>query len=313
MIDARIRDEAALWMARARDPRFDDWDGLTAWLEADPAHNLAYEAAFAAHDLTADARLMETPAIAPGPVGATRRVAWWAGGGIGVAAAAAALFVVLMPTAGTALMVTETGPGEQRTVGLPDGTQIALNGGSRLVLNAKDGRTARLERGEAMFSVVHDEARPFTVDVGGQRLVDLGTRFDVLRSARGSEIAVVEGAVLYDPEGAAVRLGPGRVLRKSDRSNLVEVSDIDPAIVGTWRSGRLIYRGARLGRVADDIARLTGEPISIAPDLAERAFTGVIVVPDGDRGRFINRLGLVLDVDIAKRSQGYYLTARAGH
>ena len=47
----QIRDEAALWMARARDPRFGDWDALTEWLEADPAHNLAYEAAFAAHDM----------------------------------------------------------------------------------------------------------------------------------------------------------------------------------------------------------------------------------------------------------------------
>ncbi len=27
MIDAAIRDQAALWMARARDPRFSDWDG----------------------------------------------------------------------------------------------------------------------------------------------------------------------------------------------------------------------------------------------------------------------------------------------
>src|SRR4051812_9634142 len=149
MINARIRDEAALWMARARDPRFSDWDGLTEWLEADPAHNLAYEAAFAAHDLTAEAPLAAPPqgvSAIPAPVRTTRHVAWWAGGGIGAAAAAAALFVMLLPGAGAALMVTETAPGEQRTVTLDDGTRIALNGGSRLVLNAKDNRTAKLER-----------------------------------------------------------------------------------------------------------------------------------------------------------------------
>src|SRR3954469_17900908 len=102
MIDARIRDEAALWMARARDPRFADWDALTDWLEADPAHNLAYEAAFAAHDLTAEADLPAAPTVAPQPVRAPRRVAWWSGGGIGIAAAAAAVFVLVMPSAGPA-------------------------------------------------------------------------------------------------------------------------------------------------------------------------------------------------------------------
>ncbi|WP_442679282.1 FecR family protein [Sphingomonas sp. ASY06-1R] len=315
MIDAHIRDEAARWMARARDPRFSDWDGLTDWLEADPAHNLAYESAYAAHDLAGELSLPAAPAPisspAPAAVPRVRRVAWWTGGGVGLAAAAAAVFALVLPTTAPDLMVTQTGPGEQRTVALPDGTQVALNGDSRLVFSAKDDRTARLERGQAMFSVVHDDNRPFTVDVGGQRLVDLGTRFDVLRTSQGSEVAVAQGAVLYDPQGAAVRLGAGRMLRKNDRSDLVEVSDVDPALVGTWRSGRLVYHGARLQRVADDLGRLTGEHVAVAPALAERPFTGVIVVPAHDRRDFLNRLGQVLDVDIAKQSQGYYLKARA--
>ena len=307
---AEIRDQAALWMARARDPGFSDWDGLTDWLEADPAHNLAYEAAFAGHDLAG-----ELDASAPVIVsaGSPRRMKWIVGGGAGaIAAAAAALVALLTPFAvGPAPMVAETRPGELRMIALADGTRIALNGGSRLVLDRANGRTARLDRGEAMFSVVHDENRPFTVDVGGQRLVDIGTRFDVVRSARASEVSVAEGAVLYDPEGAAVRLGAGRVLRKKDASRLVEVADTDPASVGTWRTGHLIYRGATLTRIADDIGRLTGQSVEIAPDLAGRAFTGVIVVPSTDRRQFFDRLGKVLDIDIASRPQGYYLKARA--
>lgn len=312
MIDARIRDEAALWMARARDPRFGDWDALTDWLEADPAHNLAYEAAFAAHDLTGEMEVTAAPAALPQQVRAPRRVGWYAGGGIGIAASAAAVIALVLPVAGPAPFVAETRPGEQRMIALADGTQIALNGGSRLVLSASDGRTARVERGEAMFSVVHDESRPFTVDVGGQRLVDLGTRFNVVRSANGSEVAVAEGAVLYDPEGAAVRLSAGRILRKRDQSSLVEVADVDPGGIGAWRTGRLVYRGAPLSRVADDLGRLTGEHMEVAPDLATRAFTGVIVVPKDDRRQFLTRLGLILDVDVASRPQGYYLKARAG-
>lgn len=36
---------AQRWAIRVGDPAFDDWEALTAWLEADPAHLAAYEAA----------------------------------------------------------------------------------------------------------------------------------------------------------------------------------------------------------------------------------------------------------------------------
>jgi hypothetical protein len=52
--------------------------------------------------------------------------------------------------------------------------------------------------------------------------------------------------------------------------------------------------------------------MEVAPDLAGRSFTGVIVVPGTDRRRFFDRLGKVLNIDVASGSQGYYLKARAG-
>jgi transmembrane sensor len=310
---ADIRDQAALWMARARDPRFSDWDGLTDWLEADPAHNLAYEEMFAAHDL---AGVLESEPVAV-PAGTASAWPWRRrgviGGGIaGTAAAAALVFVLAIPSAPLAQVAITTAPGQHRLVRLEDGTQIALNGGSRLVLNRTNGRTARLEQGEAMFSVVHDEARPFTVDAGGARMLDLGTRFDVMRNAHGSEVSVAEGAVLYDPDGAAVRLGPGKMLRRNDASQLVEVSAVDPATVGAWRSGHFVYRDAPLWRVAEDMARATGRSIRVDPGVANRAFTGAIVVP-ANRTTFSDHLGEVLDVTVAQQGNALYLKARATH
>jgi transmembrane sensor len=311
MIDAAIRDQAALWMARARDPRFSDWDALTEWLEIDPAHNLAYEDLFAGHDLAGvlDAAPVKAPVTARS-VSRWRRPGLIGGGLAGTAAAAALIFALVVPSAPLAEVAIATAPGEHRVVNLPDGTQIALNGGSRLVLDKSNGRTARLEQGEAMFSVVHDETRPFTVDAGGARMMDLGTRFDVIRTLHGSEVSVAEGAVLYDPDGAAVRLGPGKMLRRSDASQVVEVSQVDPAAVGAWRTGHFVYRDAPLWRVAEDMARATGQRIAVDPGVANRAFTGAILVP-ANRTAFSDHLGAVLDVTVAQQGNGLYLKARA--
>ena len=311
MIDTEIRDQAALWMARARDPRFGDWDALTEWLEADPAHNVAYEEAYAAHDLAGVLDVVPTTApITAKSVSRWRRPGMIGGGLAGTAAAAALVFALVVPNAPLAEVAIATGPGEHRLIHLQDGTQIALNGGSRLILDKQNGRTARLEQGEAMFSVVHDETRPFTVDAGGARMLDLGTRFDVMRTARGSEVSVAEGAVLYDPNGAAVRLGAGKMLRRSDASQLVEVSQVDPASVGAWRSGHFVYRDTPLWRVAEDMARATGRAVTVDPGVANRAFTGAIVIP-ARRAAFPDHLGAVLDVTVAQQGNGLYLKARA--
>jgi transmembrane sensor len=307
-----IHDQAALWMARARDPRFSDWDALTDWLEADPAHNLAYEAAFAGHDMAGLMAETIAPSAAPGQAPPWRRRAVVGGGLTALAAAAAGVLALLGPYgAPSAEMVAQTGPGQHRLIRLADGTRIALNGDTRLVLDRGNGRTARLERGEALFDVVHNETRPFSVDVDGARMVDLGTRFDVVRGTRGSEVAVAQGAVLYDPDGAAVRLGPGRVLRKADGSNIVEVNQADPATIGAWQSGQLVYRDAPLSRVADDLSRSTGARIVVDAALANRPFTGAIVLAGNDRDALARRLAGIVDVTVAQRRDGLYLKARA--
>jgi len=122
---------------------------------------------------------------------------------------------------------------------------------------------------------------------------------------------VAEGALLYDPDGAAVRLGPGRLLRRADGSSVVEVNQIDPAMVGTWRLGHLVYRDAPLSRVADDLTRATGAVVTVDQEVAQRLFTGAIALGRTDREALARRLGAVLDVAVAQDRDGLYLKARA--
>ena len=71
--------------------------------------------------------------------------------------------------------------GEKLLVLLPDGSRVWLNADSKLTYPeqfAKYNRNVTLE-GEAYFEVARNEARPFIVQSGKQRVEVLGTSFDV--------------------------------------------------------------------------------------------------------------------------------------
>jgi transmembrane sensor len=316
--DRQRFDEALDWARRLYDPAFTDWEGHIAWLEADPRNAAALDAAsLAIEDATAGLAPPRPLATSPipindniaEPVGVGRsRTRWVAGLGVAVAAGLAAIVAIpaMMPGKAQPYAI-RTAPGERRSITL-DGTSIALNGGSSLRLDHADTRVAVLEQGEAYFAVRHDAAHPFSVHAGGATFQDVGTAFDVIRRDGAIEIAVREGAVLYDPGGAAVRLGGGQSMRIADNSATVQA--VDTAAIGGWRSGRLLYRDATLADVAQDVARSIGEPITVATPLAQRRFSGVVVI-DADHARMFRRMAAVMGVAIRRDAQGWRMVMPA--
>src|SRR6185436_8428609 len=99
-----------------------------------------------------------------------------------------------------------TAAGEQRSVPLGDGSVVALNGGTRLILDRRNPRFAELAAGEATFTIRHDSAAPFVVAAGEHRIHDLGTAFNMVHEGDRLVVEVIEGAVRYDPHAAAISL-----------------------------------------------------------------------------------------------------------
>ena len=300
-----LLDEAAAWVVRTRDPAFRHWEALTAWLEADPARNEAYEAALDAHEAAALLRDAPAEPVMSAPP-RDRRHRPLAG---------AAMAAALVGLIGTPFLLhrhdrymVATGAGEQRTLRLPDGSVIAMNGDSRITLDRKQPRLARLDAGEASFSVVHDDARPFVVKTGRTRILDVGTVFDVLRRPDATDVAVAEGAVVYDPAGAGVKLTAGRTLHDPD-DGPIEIGDAPGEAIGAWRQGRLIYRDAPLAAVASDLARATGNRIAVDPALAARGFTGTIQIRGLDRATLPGRLARLAGARALHGADGWRLTS----
>ena len=307
-----IRNEAAAWHVRLQgDAAPADWEAFTAWLETDPAHGTAYDLV-----VLADAELDDLPLApaAPAPMPAyvePRRPSRRAFLGWGGAAVAAALVgaITLMPGGGGTYEVV-TGAGERRVIALDEGSRIEVNGDSRLVLDRGDARFARIESGEALFTVVHDDARPFRVEAGEARLIDLGTIFNVVHDGDRTEVAVAEGEVQWRRADASVNLTAGMALSQHGTDAPV-VTRPAVATIGGWREGRLSYSAARYDAVAADLARNLGARVAIDNAAAARTFSGVIVI-DRDPDVTLRRAGALLDLGTRREGDGWLLTVERG-
>ncbi len=305
--DDTIREEALAWAVRTGDPAFDDWDGFTDWLEADPAHAAAYDAVAAAVADGTEAEAARPLADNDDDEAAGNRFSRrWVGGAIAASLAAMVAFGVWQAD-GSPTTYT-TAPGETRLIALDDGGSIELAGGSRLVLGEEGDHFARLEDGQALFTLHHGASDPFTVAIGEDRLVDIGTVFDVRTGNGALSVAVSQGAVLFNPDGQNVRVDPGQVLTSAAGSADYEVTSVPPEMVGEWRDGRLTFQQASLAKVATDLTRATGIDFSAAPGNESQSVSGsVLIAPLKDDPQAI---GALLGISVRKGKTGWVLDAR---
>jgi transmembrane sensor len=312
---SNMEEQAIGWVIRTRDPAFAEWDDFTAWLESDPEHPAAYDR-LALADSEMDEALVARPAPALAsavhpparrqartPFADRRSVL-----GLGIAATLAATLFFVDLTPRTSPYVIQTAEGETRSVTLADGSRVDLNGATRLSLDRDEPRFARLDRGEALFTVIHDEERPFRVEAGDSTIVDAGTVFNVIHDTDATDVAVAEGAVIFNPDAEKVRLDAGRALRLAAGQDSIQVRDVKARAVGSWRRGHLIYDGAPLALVAADLRRGLGMPVRLGPGLAARPFSGVIRI-DGDRDQAVRRAAVVMGLEARRTRQGWILAA----
>lgn len=305
-----IAEDARGWVIRLQDAAFADWDTFADWLERDPVHLDAYNAALDADEsmamLFAHA---PTPVFAQDvePVAAPRRGLYWLSGG--AVAAALALVIGWTSLSGpSALQEYATAPGEHREVALADGSKMVLNGATRVALI--DKREAELITGEALFEVRHDAANPFIVKTGGAVLQDAGTVFNVVRDESGLRVSVAEGAVIYQPGSQAVHLAPGDAL-SVPASGAPQLTRTVPADVGAWRGGQLVYRNATLDRVAADLSRNLGIRVRAGKGTEAIPFTGTISTQGGP-GAVIERIAALTGTRATRAGKGWTLDAIDG-
>lgn len=155
----------------------------------------------------------------------------------------------------------QTSIGERREVTLADGSTVLLGAQSSLRLLGDYGSSAREVEliGEALFTVRHDEARPFRVRTNGALVEDLGTVFSVRAIGAGTpvEVAVSEGSVALARTSAdsSILLAPRDRAVVGDTGEIEVMRNIDVAPYYAWSTGRLAYRDTRFELVIADLER----------------------------------------------------------
>ena len=119
----------------------------------------------------------------------------------GAAMAIAAVLVVFPFLSSNGVHEYHTMEGEQRNIGLEDGSRINLNSASSIVVKfTREKREINLLRGEGLFDVAHEPNRPFVVIVGDRKIVAIGTTFNIYYKKNEIDITVLEGRVAVVPE-----------------------------------------------------------------------------------------------------------------
>ncbi|WP_375397173.1 FecR domain-containing protein [uncultured Sphingomonas sp.] len=305
-----IIDEAIGWHVRLAESRDDEWTDFIAWLEASPAHAAAYDTVAMEDRLIGDVRLPLAGAAAPAANDNPRRYWRRALGGGAIAATIAALLVPAMLVRRSQPYAIATRPGQPRTVMLADGTSIEISGGTLLRLDRADPRVATLDRGEAVFHVRHDTAHPFAITSAGVTIRDLGTVFNLARDGTRLSVAVSEGSVLFQPDGAGLTLRVGDALTIDERSGQTVRSRMSPDQVGGWRSGVLSFDGQPLGQVAATLNRLYATNLGLEGGLSDRPFTGMVRFT-GKADRDVPHLATLIGTKWRREGEGWILSSAA--
>lgn len=192
-----------------------------------------------------------------------------------------------------------TGIGKQELETFSDGSTAHLNTNSVIEIEySESARIVRLMRGEALFDVAHDPARPFVVFVGDNLVKAVGTKFVVRLTSESIIVTVSEGQVQLSKRNDAVApasatqeqevilVSEGQEAEIDEKLAAPELKEIDADALDrklSWTAGQLIFNDERLEQVILEISRYLPDRIIIDdPELRDIRINGRFEIGETD-------------------------------
>lgn len=181
----------------------------------------------------------------------------------------------------------QTARAEHKNIQLEDGSEITL--GARSIINVNytvQQRNITLVRGEAVFSVAKNKARPFVVRVGKGTVTAIGTKFNIHSINQDVTVTVLEGIVEVNPlstnenisTAALPRVSAGKAVSYDHDGHISEIKPTNVDAATSWEKGLLVRVNTPLSSVIADVNRYSSREIIIGdPSLNHISFTGTVL------------------------------------
>jgi len=183
-----------------------------------------------------------------------------------------------------------TGKGETKVVALQDGSVVTLNTASEIQVSYSDTvRAVELVRGEALFDVAKNKARPFVVAAGDTSVRVVGTSFSVRRiDTAPVQVLVREGTVeVFKPaqDTKPIRISANSMaVAPADSMQAIAAMPIPAAQLHrqmAWQNGQIAFEGETLARAAEEFSRYSDTRIVIEDSgLAKEEIAGLFKATD---------------------------------
>jgi transmembrane sensor len=184
------------------------------------------------------------------------------------------------------MVAITTGENEERTVILPDGSQIWLNERSELSYNEGFNPREVQLKGEAFFDVERMEDRPFVIRSGGARTEVLGTSFNIRAYPEETnvEVTVETGKVAFSKdvkvaeEPVILEAGKSALLKKTEKVIEKKATKINNA--ASWHTETLTFEKQEFGELKQSLERYFDVTIQFENEqLLNCVFTGAFKQP----------------------------------
>ena len=290
-----LETEAVNWVARlaSGEATQSDKQQAQAWRQRSPEHEEAFQSARRLWLGMEGVRETMTASVASQPASTrTFHQAVWRRWAMAAMLALVTLGAVLQEDRLEIWLADyRTGVGEQTSVALSDGSVVHLNTNTALSVNYTSGlRQIELLSGEAQFMVAKDTTRPFVVHAAEGQTRAIGTEFVVHDQGEGATVTLLEGLVEVSVDkpqpgkAARVQLQPGQQVSYDTTDGLAQPQSVNLRLATAWQRGLLIFEGASLRAVVEEINRYrTGYVVLANDEIADQRVSGVFHLDNLDR------------------------------
>ncbi|MCZ4223147.1 FecR family protein [Pedobacter rhodius] len=191
--------------------------------------------------------------------------------------------------------IRETDFGKIRTVVLPDGSEVTLNGNSKITYakNFNKGIREVWIDGEALFKVKHlnidtNNIKPeekFIVHCSDINIEVLGTVFNVRNRHEKTSVGLLSGKIRIDYKDLTkvkkqFIMAPGDFVKHGEGNNLIHQKLEDPERLTAWTTRQLVFKNATLEDISLVLTDDLGYHVNIDEKLSKQKIEGEISVND---------------------------------